>query len=36
MHVFTSVTTNYLLRAAALARSIWRVPPEAIFHLCGS
>jgi hypothetical protein len=33
MHVFTSVTANYLPKAAALAHSIKRVHPEAIFHL---
>jgi len=33
MHVFTSVTANYLPKAAALAHSITRVHPEATFHL---
>jgi hypothetical protein len=33
MHVFTSITANYLPKAAALAHSIKRVHPEAIFHL---
>lgn len=33
MHVFTSVTANYLPKAAALAHSIKRVHPEATFHL---
>jgi hypothetical protein len=33
MHVFTSVTANYLPKAAALAHSIKRVHPEANFHL---
>jgi hypothetical protein len=33
MHVFTSATANYLPKAAALAHSIKRVHPEAIFHV---
>ncbi len=33
MHVFTSITANYLPKAAALAHSIKRVHPEATFHL---
>lgn len=33
MHVFTSVTTNYLPKAAALAHSVKRVHPEATFHV---
>ena len=33
MHVFTSVTANYLPKAAALAHSVKRVHPEAVFHL---
>ncbi len=33
MHVFTSITANYLPKAAALAHSVKRVHPEAIFHL---
>jgi hypothetical protein len=33
MHVFTSVTANYLPKAAALAHSVKRVHPEATFHL---
>jgi hypothetical protein len=32
MHVFTSVTANYLPKAAALAHSVKRVHPEAVFH----
>jgi len=32
MHVFTSITANYLPKAAALAHSVKRVHPEAIFH----
>jgi len=33
MHVFTSITANYLPKAAALAHSVKRVHPEAVFHL---
>ena len=33
MHVFTSITANYLPKAAALAYSVKRVNPEATFHL---
>jgi hypothetical protein len=33
MHVFTSVTANYLPKAAVLAHSLKRVHPDAIFHL---
>jgi len=33
MHIFTSVTANYLPKAAALAHSIKRVHPEAAFHV---
>ena len=33
MHIFTSVTANYLPKAAALAHSIKRVHPEAMFHV---
>ena len=33
MHVFTSITANYLPKAAALAHSLKRVHPEATFHL---
>jgi len=33
MHVFTSITANYLPKAAALAHSIKRVHPEAVFHV---
>jgi lipopolysaccharide biosynthesis glycosyltransferase len=33
MHVFTSVTANYLPKASALAHSIKRIHPEAVFHL---
>jgi hypothetical protein len=32
MHVFTSITANYLPKAAALAHSVKRVHPEAAFH----
>ena len=32
MHVFTSVTANYLPKAAALAHSVKRVHPEVAFH----
>ena len=32
MHVFTSITANYLPKAAALAHSVKRVHPEATFH----
>jgi hypothetical protein len=32
MHVFTSVTANYLPKAAALAHSVKRVHPESTFH----
>ena len=34
MHVFTSITANYLPKAAALAHSVKRVHPEAIFTSC--
>lgn len=33
MHVFTSITANYMPKAAALARSVKRVHPEAVFHV---
>ena len=33
MHIFTSITANYLPKAAALAHSVKRVHPEAIFHV---
>jgi hypothetical protein len=33
MHIFTSVTANYLPKAAALAHSIKRVNPDAAFHV---
>ena len=33
MHVFTSVTANYLPKASALAHSVKRVHPEAVFHV---
>ena len=33
MHVFTSITANYLPKAAALAYSVKRVHPEAVFHV---
>jgi hypothetical protein len=33
MHVFTSVTANYLPKAAALAHSVKRVHPDATFHV---
>ncbi|WP_165073526.1 glycosyltransferase family protein [Paludisphaera rhizosphaerae] len=33
MHVFTSITANYIPKAAALAHSVKRVHPEATFHL---
>jgi hypothetical protein len=33
MHVFTSVTANYLPKASALAYSVKRVHPEAVFHV---
>jgi hypothetical protein len=33
MHVFTSISANYLPKAAALAHSVKRVHPEAIFHV---
>lgn len=33
MHVFTSITANYLPKAAALAHSVKRVHPDAIFHV---
>jgi hypothetical protein len=32
MHVFTSITANYLPKAAALAHSVKRVHPEATFY----
>ena len=33
MHVFTSITANYLPKAAALAHSVKRVHPDAVFHV---
>ena len=33
MHIFTSVTANYLPKAAALAHSIKRIHPDATFHV---
>jgi hypothetical protein len=33
MHIFTSITANYLPKAAALAHSVKRVCPEAAFHV---
>ncbi len=33
MHVFTSITANYLPKAASLAHSVKRVHPEAVFHV---
>ena len=33
MHIFTSITANYLPKAAALAYSVKRVHPEAVFHV---
>ena len=33
MHVFTSITANYLPKAAALALSVKRQHPQAVFHL---
>ena len=33
MHVFTSITANYLPKAAALAHSVKRAHPEALFHV---
>ena len=38
MHVFTSITANYLPKAAALAFSVKRAHPDAVFHvvLCDS
>src|SRR5947209_8534546 len=33
MHIFTSITANYLPKAATLAHSIKRVHPEATFHV---
>ncbi len=33
MHIFTSITANYLPKAAALAYSVKRVHPEAKFHV---
>jgi hypothetical protein len=33
MHIFTSITANYLPKAAALAHSVKRVHPEAAFHV---
>jgi hypothetical protein len=33
MHIFTSITANYLPKAAALAHSVKRVHPEATFHI---
>jgi hypothetical protein len=33
MHIFTSITANYLPKAAALAHSVKRFHPEAVFHV---
>ena len=33
MHVFTSVTANYLAKASALAHSVKRVHSDAVFHV---
>ncbi len=33
MHIFTSITANYLPKAAALAISVKRLHPEAVFHV---
>ncbi len=33
MHIFTSITANYLPKAAALAHSVKRAHPEAVFHV---
>jgi hypothetical protein len=33
VHIFTSITANYLPKAAALAHSVKRLHPEAVFHL---
>ncbi len=33
MHIFTSITANYLPKAAALAHSVKRLHPEAVFHV---
>src|ERR1022692_3530093 len=33
MHIFTSITANYLPKAAALAFSVKRQHPEAVFHV---
>ncbi len=33
MHIFTSMTANYLPKASALAHSVKRVHPEAVFHV---
>jgi hypothetical protein len=33
LHIFTSITANYLPKAAALAHSVKRQHPEAVFHL---
>jgi lipopolysaccharide biosynthesis glycosyltransferase len=33
MHVFTSITANYLPKASALAHSVKRLHPAAVFHL---
>jgi hypothetical protein len=33
MHIFTSITANYLPKAAALAHSVKRVHPDATFHV---
>jgi lipopolysaccharide biosynthesis glycosyltransferase len=33
MHIFTSITANYLPKAAALAHSVKRVHPDAVFHV---
>jgi len=33
LHIFTSITANYLPKAAALAHSVKRLHPEAVFHV---
>jgi hypothetical protein len=33
LHIFTSIAANYLPKAAALAHSVKRLHPEAVFHL---
>ena len=33
MHVYTSITTNYLPKARVLATSLKRIHPDAVFHL---